>query len=210
MYPLLRRLEGQGVLMSEWETSGAKPRKYYVLTPEGKELYETLKKYWNESLRVWMFNGGETTMQNELIERYIYAVTKRLPYKMRADIEKELRALIDDMLEQRCGDVLPSEHDIRVVLTKSARPRSLRKNTIPISTARSSVSPTTGNTSSCLNCARGGGRRHASFRGDYDDIGRRHGKSVFPAGILDRYDVYGLIYAFAFVTALFAFFERRV
>ncbi len=48
LYPLLRRLEGQGVLMSEWETSGAKPRKYYVLTPEGKELYETLKKYWNE------------------------------------------------------------------------------------------------------------------------------------------------------------------
>lgn len=36
----------------------------------------------------------------DLINRYIYAVTKRLPEKQREDIEKELRTLIDDMLEQ--------------------------------------------------------------------------------------------------------------
>ncbi len=46
LYPLLRRLEGQGVLTSEWETGGAKPRKYYALTPDGRELYHTLKKHW--------------------------------------------------------------------------------------------------------------------------------------------------------------------
>ena len=27
LYPLLRRLEGQGLLESQWETGGAKPRK---------------------------------------------------------------------------------------------------------------------------------------------------------------------------------------
>ena len=29
LYPLLRRLEKQGLLYSEWETGGPKPRKYY-------------------------------------------------------------------------------------------------------------------------------------------------------------------------------------
>ena len=46
LYPLLRRLEKQGILRSEWETQGAKPRKYYVLTDFGKEIFEELKTYW--------------------------------------------------------------------------------------------------------------------------------------------------------------------
>lgn len=39
-----------------------------------------------------------------LIDRYVYAVTKGLPQKQREDIDKELRTLIDDMLEQYQGD----------------------------------------------------------------------------------------------------------
>jgi hypothetical protein len=39
-----------------------------------------------------------------LIDRYVYAVTRGLPKKQREDIEKELRTLIDDMLEQYQGD----------------------------------------------------------------------------------------------------------
>ena len=36
LYPLLRRLEKQGLLKSEWEISGgSKPRKYYVRTEIG-------------------------------------------------------------------------------------------------------------------------------------------------------------------------------
>ena len=42
LYPLLRRLENQGLLESRWETGGAKPRKYYQRT----EIYEKLKAYW--------------------------------------------------------------------------------------------------------------------------------------------------------------------
>ena len=34
----------------------------------------------------------------EMVERYIYAVTKKLPEKQRSDIEQELRSLIEDML----------------------------------------------------------------------------------------------------------------
>lgn len=46
LYPLLRRLENQGLLESKWETGGAKPRKYYQRTKYGKEIYEKLKAYW--------------------------------------------------------------------------------------------------------------------------------------------------------------------
>lgn len=46
LYPLLRRLESQKLLESKWETSGAKPRKYYQRTEYGTEIYEKLKIYW--------------------------------------------------------------------------------------------------------------------------------------------------------------------
>lgn len=46
LYPLLRRLEKQGLLKSEWETSSTKPRKYYVTTPLGNSVYESLKQEW--------------------------------------------------------------------------------------------------------------------------------------------------------------------
>lgn len=64
-------------------------------------------------------------MKNDLIERYIYAVTKKLSYKTREDVAKELRTLIDDMLKERCGDVLPTEKDVKVVLTELGTPMEL-------------------------------------------------------------------------------------
>ena len=48
LYPLLRRLERQGLLESRWETDGPKPRKYYTLTPFGDEIFEALKCQWRE------------------------------------------------------------------------------------------------------------------------------------------------------------------
>ena len=46
LYPLLRRLEKQGVLESQWETSESRPRKYYQLSVEGQELYAALLQEW--------------------------------------------------------------------------------------------------------------------------------------------------------------------
>lgn len=46
LYPLMRRLESQGLLKSEWETEGAKPRKYYQITPDGTIVFEKVKKHW--------------------------------------------------------------------------------------------------------------------------------------------------------------------
>jgi hypothetical protein len=51
-----------------------------------------------------------------MISRYVYAVTKGLPQKQREDIEKELRTLIDDMLEQHQEDVPYDKKVERVLL----------------------------------------------------------------------------------------------
>jgi DNA-binding PadR family transcriptional regulator len=48
LYPLLRRLEKQELLTSEWETSGAKPRKYYVLSALGREVFSLLLRDWDD------------------------------------------------------------------------------------------------------------------------------------------------------------------
>lgn len=64
-------------------------------------------------------------MKNDLIDRYIYAVTKRMSPKIREDVEKELYSLVEDMLAERCGDMVPTEKDIRVVLTELGSPREL-------------------------------------------------------------------------------------
>lgn len=46
LYPLMRRLEGQGLLKSQWETGEGKPRKYYQITPEGLEVLHKTREYW--------------------------------------------------------------------------------------------------------------------------------------------------------------------
>lgn len=47
LYPLLRRLEKQQLLISEWDTTESRPRKFYVLSELGKEVYIELKREWN-------------------------------------------------------------------------------------------------------------------------------------------------------------------
>ncbi|HNE03292.1 MAG TPA: PadR family transcriptional regulator, partial [Anaerolineales bacterium] len=46
LYPLLRRLETQGLLESVWKLEEARPRRYYVISAEGKKLLPKMKKEW--------------------------------------------------------------------------------------------------------------------------------------------------------------------
>ena len=46
LYPLLRRLEGQGMLVSEWNTQEARPRKFYRISPDGARLAAELLTDW--------------------------------------------------------------------------------------------------------------------------------------------------------------------
>ena len=48
LYPLLRRLEKQEILTSEWDTDGTKPRKYYKRTEFGDAVYLKLLDQWRE------------------------------------------------------------------------------------------------------------------------------------------------------------------
>ncbi|MFJ3312479.1 PadR family transcriptional regulator [Micrococcus endophyticus] len=46
LYPLLRRLGGQGLLQAEWNTDEPRPRKYYRTTPEGEAIVAELRDDW--------------------------------------------------------------------------------------------------------------------------------------------------------------------
>ena len=47
LYPLLRRLEKQGLRESVWNTEESRPRKYYRTTPEGEAMRAALLEEWN-------------------------------------------------------------------------------------------------------------------------------------------------------------------
>ncbi len=46
LYPLLRRLEAQGLLKSAWKIEEGRPRRYYVISSEGQNLLPLLKEEW--------------------------------------------------------------------------------------------------------------------------------------------------------------------
>src|SRR3954451_4171708 len=46
LYPLLRRLEKQELVTSSWDTTESRPRKYYVLSEFGVEIYKQLRAEW--------------------------------------------------------------------------------------------------------------------------------------------------------------------
>jgi DNA-binding PadR family transcriptional regulator len=47
LYPILRRLEAEGLLGSQWDTSGARPRKYYECTGAGRAALRGLAAEWS-------------------------------------------------------------------------------------------------------------------------------------------------------------------
>ena len=47
LYPLLRRLESQGLLASEWRLEDGSPRRYYTLSPDGLRHYRSLSARWS-------------------------------------------------------------------------------------------------------------------------------------------------------------------
>ncbi|MBO1628341.1 PadR family transcriptional regulator [Bacillus arachidis] len=49
LYPLLRRLEKQDLVTSSWDTSESRPRKYYVLSEYGLDIFLQLRREWMEN-----------------------------------------------------------------------------------------------------------------------------------------------------------------
>ena len=53
LYPLLRRLESQGLLVSQWREEDKRNKRFYRLSPEGEQVLSQLLAEWqrmNESL----------------------------------------------------------------------------------------------------------------------------------------------------------------
>jgi DNA-binding PadR family transcriptional regulator len=48
LYPLLRRLEDQGLLQSEWNVDGSRPRRYYRNSPTGDDVLTGLITEWEQ------------------------------------------------------------------------------------------------------------------------------------------------------------------
>ncbi len=149
-------------------------------------------------------------MKSDLLERYIYAVEKRLPYKQRADIKKELNTLISDMLEQRCGDLTPTEHDVRVVLTELGTPGELAEKYNPDKYHALIGQPYYSKYKMVLKIvmlAVAGGLTIASLL--LALLGEAPKAPFFALMEWIGGLMAGELYAFAFVTAIFAFFERK-
>jgi PadR family transcriptional regulator PadR len=52
IYPLLSRLQREGLVSAQWRESPAgPPRKYYSLTPEGRQVLETKALAWEQFSR---------------------------------------------------------------------------------------------------------------------------------------------------------------
>ena len=60
LYPLLRRLESQGLLNSAWRLEDARPRRYYVISPEGQKTLPRLLAEWESMVQ----------MMNRMLDTY--------------------------------------------------------------------------------------------------------------------------------------------
>lgn len=47
LYPLLRRLESQQLLDSDWSVEGSRPRRYYVLSEQGRSALREVTGEWS-------------------------------------------------------------------------------------------------------------------------------------------------------------------
>lgn len=61
LYPLLRRLEKQNLLESEWQVGESRPRKYYRISAQGRDVLLKLKQEWFETVEHMqkMLQGGD-------------------------------------------------------------------------------------------------------------------------------------------------------
>ena len=107
VYPLLRRLQKENYLQSTWQesTEGLPPRKYYSLTPDGKNYLDAKNK-----------------IMNTTFEKYLDTIDKclkPLPTSERVDIVKEIKGSILEMESEN----LSTEQ----ILTRLGKPKDLAK-----------------------------------------------------------------------------------
>ena len=64
LYPLLRRLESQGLLVSEWREEEKRSKRFYRLSAQGEATFRMLLEEWqsiNTALHLLLDNGRESS-----------------------------------------------------------------------------------------------------------------------------------------------------
>jgi len=64
LYPLLRRLETQGLLSSNWRLEDARPRRYYVISPDGQKILPRLVNEWEGMVQMMRRMLDNIDMEN--------------------------------------------------------------------------------------------------------------------------------------------------
>ncbi len=62
LYPMLRRLESQGLLTSEWREDAKRQKRFYRLSPDGAAALSQLTEEWrgmNRALEAILKEGGQ-------------------------------------------------------------------------------------------------------------------------------------------------------
>ena len=67
----------------------------------------------------------ENKKAEDIIERYIYTVTKSMPYKIKEDVSNEIRTLIDDIIKERFSNSEYKINDIKNILMEIGNPYEL-------------------------------------------------------------------------------------
>src|SRR5262245_65478352 len=74
IYPILARLDRDGLVRSEWvESAQGPPRKYYALTPAGRQLFADLREEFDLLISLvkkdWTERGEPETAAKKLLVR---------------------------------------------------------------------------------------------------------------------------------------------
>ncbi len=67
LYPLLRRLESQGLLLSEWREADKRNKRFYRLSPDGEQTLQQLSMEWR-SINTALDAMLAEPIQNEILE----------------------------------------------------------------------------------------------------------------------------------------------
>ena len=153
LYPLLRRLEKQGHLVSEWSTTQARPRKFYRTSDEGERLADALTIDWaalttsiaslDDSAESAATPTPPTTrppgaarrltrstdMSATLTDRYIAATLRGVPAEAHDDVRNELTGSIADAVEARIEQGESPDEAERAALNELGDPAVLAAGT---------------------------------------------------------------------------------
>jgi PadR family transcriptional regulator PadR len=65
LYPLLRRLEAQGLLSSQWREEDRRNKRFYRLTSDGEQIFSQLLKEW-QAINTSIYATVNANLNNNL------------------------------------------------------------------------------------------------------------------------------------------------